>query len=149
MAHIGNPKGAYGIPANTTPTGQHVDEFEVGTAVLANQCVAATYSAAHAKITVAPTSASTDNFIGVTTHAASPGQTVKVVVNGPTLARVTSGITSGSTTTTRHVSAGANGRIVAGVTTLGHTLAGITLENLTSAANDDLKAVFVNPTTAV
>jgi hypothetical protein len=148
MAHISNPKGAYGQPAHDSPTGQTVEEFEVGTAVAANQCVAITYSAANDKYTVAPTAATTDNFVGVALHAADAGQTVKVVTHGPVLAKVAASITSGSTTTSRHVSAGASGRITTAATTLGHTLAGLILENASGATADDLKAVYVAPSIA-
>lgn len=148
MAHISNPKGAYGLPAHDSPAGQVVQEFEVGTAVAANQCVAISYSAANDKFTVAPTGATTDNFVGVALHAADVGQTVKVVTHGPALAKVAASITSGSTATSRHVSAGASGRITTASTTLGHALAGRILEDATGATADDLKAVFVAPAIA-
>lgn len=147
-AHITNPRGAYGQRADEAPTGQITSEYEASAAITLGQVVAITYTPSTGKFTVAPTTATTDQAIGVATRSVDTGETVKVVTSGPALVRATASQTAGSTATTRAVSGSAAGRIVASPATLGHRTLGFVLENMTGLANDALVAVYVTPHTA-
>lgn len=146
MSLLANPRSSYGQTATNTPVGAIVGEFVASGAVGVGQCVA--LSEASGALTVAATGATTDNFVGVALNDAVAGDVVRVVTHGPALARTTTGLTLGASATTRNFSGGANGRIVAVPTTLGHVVGGRVNADVTGKTTDTLVSVFVCPSMA-